>query len=331
MTCPEPGRPVGGRLVLVRSLITAAFVLSGCVQVLGLDDLVADRGGGAAAEGGGGEQGGGDGAGGLGGAASGGGGGGDGQCAGVCGSTPACGACPDVGMVDVGGLFTIDEHEVTNADYEAFLAVKPSLALAPMPACDWNDTYETGAVAQGPLTAEGLDDPTESCAAWKAGNSQPDRPVACVDWCDASAYCAWAGKRLCGKIGGGDYDVTDGPGPHADPAISEWFAACTGEAGDAFPYGPAYEAGRCNDENSRPQEVESYPGCEGGYVGLFDMSGNVAEWDDACTDFQSPTYQQNCLARGGSWYETAADLQCDRFRDTRRWNMSDGIGIRCCL
>src|SRR5262249_44582641 len=127
---------------------------------------------------------------------------------------------------------------------------------------------------------------------------------------------------------GGMIDVTDGPGPHADPAISEWMAACVGASDTAFPYGPTYVAQTCNDKNSGPKV--SFPSCEGGYPGIFDMSANVGEWDYSCTDYNDPDVLQNCLVRGGSWYETGDDLRCDRFRDTTRFNQGDGIGIRCC-
>jgi len=297
----------------------ALSCLAGCSAILGIDDLVADRDGGAA---------------------SGSGSGSGGACNGTCG-TPGCAACPDTTVVVVeaaAGTFAIDRYEVTNADYAAFLATNPSLGLGLHPECDWNDSFQPGAVTQSALAAAadaGLpsEDPTVKCQEWANTFGGPELPVACVDWCDASAYCAWAGKRLCGRFqsaGGGQYLVTDGPGPHADPATSEWFAACSGSGATDYPYGDPYEMLRCNDKVSGTKKVGSFAKCEGGYPGIFDMSGNVGEWDNACTDYNDPDVLQNCLSRGGSWYEGMLELRCDTFRDLKRHTMGDGVGFRCC-
>src|SRR5262249_55710173 len=156
------------------------------------------------------------------------------------------------------------------------------LMLAPQPVCSWNDSFEPGAASQAAIDAAiaaGIFDagPPPHRAPPAAPYRGPPRPVACVRWCGAARGCAWGRKRLCGKVGGGGYDVTDGPGPHADPAISEWFGACTGPSVTAYPYGSTYEAGRCNDKMSGPKSVGSAERCEGGFPTLFDMSGNVGE------------------------------------------------------
>ena len=67
------------------------------------------------------------------------------------------------------------------------------------------------------------------------------------------------------------------------------------------------------------------------------MSGNVAEWEDACTYFNNPDTIQNCLLRGGVWYETdGLALQCGdpasyaEFRDVGRSSIGSDKGFRCC-
>ncbi len=292
-------------------------------MILGLDDLVADR-----------DPGGGSGLGGAGTDTGSGASAGTGACEGVCG-TPGCGTCPPLSETTVpaaAGAFVMDTYEITNAEYQAFLAAGPSLALAPMPDCAENHSFEPNDPTEIGLLPSDLPGIAETCGNWKMFDADPDKPVACVDWCDASAYCAWAGKRLCGRFGGADYDVTNGEaaGLHDDPAVSEWFAACSQDGANEYPYGAAYEAGRCNDLAGGPEAVGSFPSCVGGFPDLFDLSGNVDEWDNACTDYNNPEYEQNCLARGGPNYGSAADLRCANFRDTRRYNQSDGIGFRCC-
>ena len=75
---------------------------------------------------------------------------------------------------------------------------------------------------------------------------------------------------------------------------SAWFLACShGAEQRAYPYGNTFETASCNGcayEATCGQvvynlttPVGSLASCAGGYPGLFDMSGNVEEWEDACT------------------------------------------------
>jgi formylglycine-generating enzyme required for sulfatase activity len=205
-------------------------------------------------------------------------------------------------MVDV-GPFCIDSTEVTQKDYGLFLAAKA------------NDTSGQPDVCAGNLSY--APDPTVGVA--------PDMPARAIDWCDAFAYCAWAGKRLCGKIGGGA--VPPLALSLVEPSIDQWYYACSNNGKNEYPYGNTYDPSVCAGDlpTSPVTPVGSHPKCEGGFPGIFDMSGNVWEWEDACDDAGS------CLMRGGSIEHPAPVLACNYVKlFGSRSAMLFDVGVRCC-
>jgi hypothetical protein len=119
-------------------------------------------------------------AGGTGGTAGGAGGGaGAAGSAGGGGLVAFCPAGPGPEMVAIQtptGWYCMDSTEVSEDHYATFIDTSPATAGQPE-VCAWNDTYVGFNV-----------EPYE----------RSDRPRTWIDWCDARAYCAWAGKRLCG-------------------------------------------------------------------------------------------------------------------------------------
>jgi len=83
-----------------------------------------------------------------------------------------------------GRSYCIDATEVTQAQYSQFLFVKKGDTSGQEARCTWNMSYGVTCGGFDPVARGGY-------------------PVVCIDWCDAVAFCSWAGKRLCGKIGGG--------------------------------------------------------------------------------------------------------------------------------
>lgn len=209
---------------------------------------------------------------------------------------PVAGSCP----------FCIDSTEVTNAQYAGFLAAKGSDTSGQPTQCAANTSF----------TPDG---------GWPA-TGKDDFPVTFVDWCDAYAYCAWAGKRLCGKIGGGPNAMND----FVDAQSSQWHSACSKGGTQSMPYGTFYVPSNCNGYASglgTTVAVASKPDCVGGYPGIFDMSGNVAEWEDSCL---ADTPNATCRLRGGHWNSTGQDLSCGVNSSTPRNDSGPNVGFRCC-
>ncbi len=243
-----------------------------------------------------------------------------GGCSGTTGAT----------MVRTPLGYCIDSTEVTRSQYGMWLASTNAATLSAQDAttCGWNDAFAPDSTCMQGISycdAAGCSysvchDNEESCR---------NRPQVCVDWCDASAYCRSVGKRLCGKIGGGPTGFSD----YAMATASQWYAACSSDGKLGFPYDSSYGIGFCNYNNRlSPVDVASLSSCQAPppYAGVYDMSGNVAEWEDSC-DNTAKGATANCRLRGGSFvadtiYYPICSLDVSVARNTYR----DTIGFRCC-
>jgi sulfatase modifying factor 1 len=192
-------------------------------------------------------------------------------------------------MVDT-GAYCIDSTEITQAQWGEFVAalVPPSDQEA---RCSFNSSFT-------PIN-------TGSCANTFTPQTTPNNPVVCITWCDVTAFCKWAGKRIC----------------HGD----EWLGACTNNHAQQFPYPGAFDENKCNGpdhgvEASLP--VGSMKTCEGGYQGLFDMAGNITELEGDCPGDQ-------CNRRGGS-FDSSSAAKCDFLLTGPLDFNTPFVGGRCC-
>lgn len=204
--------------------------------------------------------------------------------------------------------FCIDRTEVTQAMYVQFLAgVQGSVPVDEQPPVCSGNTELTHT-------------PDAACPDFTTAS---DLPVWCVDWCDAHAYCKWAGKRMCGAIAGGPLGFDDAP------LLGEWHFACTGGLMTTYPYGDAPDDAACNiTETNTKLPAGSHPACEGGFPGMFDMQGNVEEWIDACQP-AGPTAE--CRARGGHTFGSATYWRCDKQIGVAQLDPNSRVtGFRCC-
>ena len=214
---------------------------------------------------------------------------------------PACASTRGRQMVSAGGV-CIDATETTVDDYAIFLAAMAD-AGPPPPPCDFTTTYEPDA--------------------WSSQKFDHEKPVSVDNFCLALSYCQWAGKHLCGKLGGGTVPVGDAG---IDKTNNEWFHACSHDGDFVFPYGNTYAG-----DNACPfppaDDVGTHPLCVGGYPGLFDMTGNIPEWVDACEENGQTRDQDECTVMG--IFEGGQGTTCS---DHALANRVTGlaVGIRCC-
>jgi formylglycine-generating enzyme len=260
--------------------------------------------------------------------------------------------------------YWMDEHEVTNAEYAAFVRATGYKTVAERPL---NPADFPGVPAENVVPGSGVFTPTSEAvpldnalqwwryvpgANWQHPNgpessiaTKPNDPVVHISYEDAAAYARWAGKRL--------------------PTEAEWeFAAQGGKGRNTYYWGKELKPGgkwvaniyqgNFPDKNTGEDgfmaaaPVKSYPANP---YGLYDLDGNVWEW---CSDFYRPDYFANSpekdpqgpadsfdpeepgvvkrVQRGGSFL--CSDQYCIRYKAGSRGkgevtSASNNLGFRC--
>lgn len=145
-----------------------------------------------------------------------------------------------------------------------------------------------------------------------------DLPVTKVTFCEARAYCAWAGKVLCGAIGGGP--LANGA-EVSDREKNAWLEACSNDGTDPVISGTC-RRGQPSDAGPAPARST----CEGAFAGVFDLQGNVWEWIDSAVTEEGG--EPGAYFLGGS-FSSPSDYRCavTGFPIT---TSSPALGFRCC-
>ncbi len=161
-----------------------------------------------------------------------------------------------------------------------------------------------------------------ACGAPESGGhcnwGEPDRaehPINCVDWNQAKAFCAWAGKRL--------------------PSEEEWQRAAESAESRRYPWGARDASNQLcwNGKGNSLGEPSRAGTCTVGRFpagnsaqGVKDLSGNVAEWTESC-------YDPTCTGRsvhGGHWLDADPSSVRAAFRIKFAASYRDGFtGFRC--
>jgi formylglycine-generating enzyme required for sulfatase activity len=176
-------------------------------------------------------------------------------------------------------------------------------------------------------------EPPEDGKTYRARSASGAVPQAHVSAAQAQDACKAVGKRLCQPI--------------------EWRAACGGNEGYAYSYGPARVAGKCNDNGRPPMQILHPPsgpkwpgwslvelndaranqlestvvktgdlaGCVND-LGVHDMVGNLHEW----------TADPNGTFQGGYYLDVTVNGEGCAYRTTaHHFQYHDySTGFRCC-
>ena len=185
--------------------------------------------------------------------------------------------------------FSMSKYEITNKQYCAFLNEKGNQSEGGTEWLHLEGIY----VDKRKISRESDRFVVES--------GYEDHPVIYVSWFGARAYCTWLSSKIGKEV--------------RLPTEAEWeYAARGGKNSRGYTYSGSNTLGEVAwyDGNSS-LKVHKVGGKSPNELGLYDMSGNVAEW---CSDWygkyyyysspsrnpKGPSSGSSKVLRGGSWY-----------------------------
>lgn len=141
---------------------------------------------------------------------------------------------------------------------------------------------------------------------WEYPNQNGALPLVNATWLEARDLCHQQNKRLCTRL--------------------EWQDACRGaDRINNWPYGLQARAEICNTQSTAVAPAGSFVQCVNS-LGLFDMSGNVAEWVEG-----NAGQTDAAFALGGAFDSGAENASCSSSLPLAKQNQpGNRVGFRCC-
>jgi formylglycine-generating enzyme required for sulfatase activity len=240
--------------------------------------------------------------------------------------------------------FRLDKYEVTVGRFRAFVAAGMGTQVTPpipgsgahqnIPGSGWQSNWNASLLANAAALVTALGG--FGCTWTDLPGANENRPVLCVTWYEAMAFCAWDGGYL--------------------PTEAEWnYAATGGVQQRAYPW--SMPAGSLNIDNQHASYAASgdcvgdgMPGCTiadifmvgtkpqgDGRWGQSELAGNVNEWnldsfgtyEIPCTDCANLSETAMKVIRGGGYTSDAIYLRAGTRLNGNPMQRFNGVGFRC--